>query len=169
MERKIVYVMVTVVNQFYLQQSCFYKYIIRSHCLHIYFYSLVYGACRVSWKVWGWRWACWRLVGIREVGGGVLQDYDWGCWREGFGALRWEDKGLDVWLGGWEGEEGFVAAVVGCSWQSGDNQQPDLHCLTSLLPVLPTPLPSYMMHCWTQQWHWFPISDVVLCCRHIVC
>lgn len=35
-------------------------------------------------------------------GGGVsgrLQDYDWGCWREGFGGLRWGDKGLDVWLG----------------------------------------------------------------------
>lgn len=35
-----------------------------------------------------------------------------------------------------EGGEGVEAAVVGCSWQSGDNQQPDL-CLTSLSPCPP--------------------------------
>lgn len=42
-----------------------------------------------------------------------------------------------MWLGGWEGGEGVAAAVVGCSWQSGDNQQPDLLCLTSLSPCPP--------------------------------
>lgn len=29
---------------------------------------------------------------------GGLQDYDWGCCREGCGGLRWKDNELDVWL-----------------------------------------------------------------------
>lgn len=24
------------------------------------------------------------------------------------------------------------------------------------------------MHCWTQQWHWFPTNDVALCCKYSV-
>jgi len=34
------------------------------------------------------------------------------------------------WMCGWEAGEGD-AAVVGSSWQSGDNQQPDLLCLAT--------------------------------------
>lgn len=127
------------------------------------FNSLGSSSCGVGWKVWSQRWVagggrrgaseggsgCRTLIGVAE--GRALG----GCGEK-----------IRGWMRGWRVlsvEWGVVAAVVGCSMHSSDNQ-------TSVLPpsrpVLLTRLYSFMMHCWTQQWHLFPMSDVAMCCKH---
>ena len=94
--------------------SCLYVYIIGSRCIHSVFICL---------KFSGVRGLQGRLKGLRlemgllavEVEGhpeGDCRTMIGGCRREGFGGLRWEDKGLDVWLGGWGGGESELRLLL---------------------------------------------------------